>query len=121
MIPLCVCSDPYDCEEDDLFLDSDEEREEGNESTKMRPMMIEIDLDLSAMANARRCVSVYVYLPRCNIRTGKELCLYCPVAKSTIIQFAFEIMTISCINYYWIKFIPSFYMGSCILLCLSCM
>ncbi|KAG0710660.1 Nuclear export mediator factor Nemf [Chionoecetes opilio] len=49
-----LLSDPYDCEEDDLFLDSDEEREEGNESTKMRPMMIEIDLDLSAMANARR-------------------------------------------------------------------
>ncbi|KAK8390645.1 hypothetical protein O3P69_010388 [Scylla paramamosain] len=49
-----LLSDPYDCEEDDLFLDSDEEREEGNESTKMRPMMVEIDLDLSAMANARR-------------------------------------------------------------------
>lgn len=41
-----------------MFLDSDEEREEGNESTKMRPMMVEIDLDLSAMANARRCVFV---------------------------------------------------------------
>lgn len=49
-----LLSDPYDCEEDDLLLDSDEEREEGNESTKMRPMMVEIDLDLSAMANARR-------------------------------------------------------------------
>lgn len=55
---ICFLSDPYDCEEDDLLLDSDEEREEGNESTKMRPLMVEIDLDLSAMANARRCVCV---------------------------------------------------------------
>lgn len=47
-------SDPFDCDEDDLFLDSDEEREEGCESTKMRPMAVDIDLDLSAMANARR-------------------------------------------------------------------
>lgn len=47
-------SNPYDCEEDDILLDSDEEREEGNDSTKMRPMTVDIDLDLSAMANARR-------------------------------------------------------------------
>ncbi|XP_063613689.1 ribosome quality control complex subunit NEMF-like isoform X2 [Penaeus indicus] len=46
-------SDPYDFDEDDLLLDSDEEREEGHESTKMRPMAVEIDLDISAMANAR--------------------------------------------------------------------
>ncbi|XP_066952776.1 ribosome quality control complex subunit NEMF [Macrobrachium rosenbergii] len=46
--------DPFDREEDDMFLDSDEEREEGCESTKMRPMAVEIDLDLSAMANARK-------------------------------------------------------------------
>ncbi|KAK7079903.1 hypothetical protein SK128_022376, partial [Halocaridina rubra] len=46
--------DPFDREEDDLLLDSDEEREEGCESSKMRPMAVEIDLDLSAMANARK-------------------------------------------------------------------
>lgn len=44
------------------MLDSDEEREEGNESTKMRPMMVEIDLDLSAMANARRCIYLLSYI-----------------------------------------------------------
>lgn len=49
-----LLSDPYDCDEDDLLLDSDEEREEGNDSTKMRPMTLDIDLELSAMANARR-------------------------------------------------------------------
>ncbi|CAL4114173.1 unnamed protein product [Meganyctiphanes norvegica] len=47
-------ADPYDCDEDDLLLDSDEEREEGNESGKTRPMSIDIDLDLSALANARK-------------------------------------------------------------------
>ena len=35
--------------------------------------------------------------------------MYCPVSKSTIIQFAFEITNISCINYFCIKFIPGFY------------
>lgn len=47
-------ADPYDCDEDDLLLDSDEEREEGHESGKTRPMAIQIDLDLSALANARK-------------------------------------------------------------------
>ncbi|XP_042220810.1 nuclear export mediator factor NEMF-like [Homarus americanus] len=47
-------SNPYDCDEDDLFLDSDEEREEGNDSTNMRPITVDIDLELSAMANARK-------------------------------------------------------------------
>lgn len=47
-------ADPYDCDEDDLLLDSDEEREEGNDSGKNRPMAIQIDLDLSALANARK-------------------------------------------------------------------
>ncbi|XP_068212813.1 ribosome quality control complex subunit NEMF-like [Palaemon carinicauda] len=46
--------DPFDRDEDDMFLDSDEEREEGCDSNKMRPMAVEIDLDLSAMANARK-------------------------------------------------------------------
>ena len=58
------------------------------------------------------CVCVCVCLPNCNIQ--EELCLYCLVSKSTIIQFAFEIMNISCINNFCIKFIPDFYMGSCI-------
>ncbi|KAG7169666.1 Nuclear export mediator factor Nemf-like, partial [Homarus americanus] len=40
--------------ENDLFLDSDEEREEGNDSTNMRPITVDIDLELSAMANARK-------------------------------------------------------------------
>lgn len=39
-----------------MFLDSDEEREEGTESEKMRPMAVDINLDLSAHANARRQV-----------------------------------------------------------------
>ena len=37
-----------------MFLDSDEEREEGTESDKMRPLAVDINLDLSALANARR-------------------------------------------------------------------
>ncbi|XP_045605121.2 ribosome quality control complex subunit NEMF isoform X1 [Procambarus clarkii] len=49
-----LLSDPYDCDEDDILLDSDEEREEGNDSTKMRPMTVDIELELSAMANARK-------------------------------------------------------------------
>ena len=49
-----LLSDPFDREEDDMFLDSDEEREEGCDSNKMRPMAVDIDLDLSAMANARK-------------------------------------------------------------------
>ena len=52
---ICLCSsDPYDCDENDMLLDSDEEREEGAESEKMRPLAIDIDLDLSALANARK-------------------------------------------------------------------
>ncbi|KAB7495844.1 Nuclear export mediator factor Nemf [Armadillidium nasatum] len=47
-------SDPYDCDENDMLLDSDEEREHGTESEKMRPMAVDINLDLSALANARR-------------------------------------------------------------------
>lgn len=47
-------SDPYDFEENDCLLDSDEEREEGTDSTKLRPTTVEIDLDLSAFANARK-------------------------------------------------------------------
>ncbi|KAF2368485.1 protein of unknown function DUF3441 [Trinorchestia longiramus] len=49
-----MLSDPYDKDEDDAFLDSDEEREEGQESSKLRPTSIEIDLDLSAYANATK-------------------------------------------------------------------
>ncbi|XP_076044571.1 nuclear export mediator factor NEMF homolog Clbn [Oratosquilla oratoria] len=47
-------SDPYDQDEDDFLLDSDEEREEGHNSEKMRPMPVDIQLDKSALANARR-------------------------------------------------------------------
>uniref|UniRef100_A0A2P2I4N3 Nuclear export mediator factor NEMF n=1 Tax=Hirondellea gigas TaxID=1518452 RepID=A0A2P2I4N3_9CRUS len=47
-------SNPYDREEDDILLDSDEEREEGQESDKLRPTTLDIDLDLSAHANARK-------------------------------------------------------------------
>ncbi|KAK4318882.1 hypothetical protein Pmani_010146 [Petrolisthes manimaculis] len=47
-------SDPFDYDEDDMLLDSDEEREEGHQSTKMRPMDVEIDLEQTAMANARK-------------------------------------------------------------------
>ena len=47
-------------------------------------------------------VSVCIYLV---VTYRKKNC----VSKSTIIQFAFEIMNISCINHYCIKFIPGFY------------
>ena len=53
------------------------------------------------------CVCVRVYLPSCNVQE-KEQCSYCLISKSTIIQFAFEIMNI-CINNFCIKFIPGFY------------
>ncbi|MCL4130407.1 UNVERIFIED_CONTAM: hypothetical protein GTU68_067007, partial [Idotea baltica] len=47
-------SDPYDRDENDMLLDSDEEREPGTESEKMRPMAVDINLDLSSLANARK-------------------------------------------------------------------
>ena len=44
-------------------------------------------------------VCMCVCLPSCNIQKD------CTVFKSTIIQFAFEIMNISCINYFCFKVI----------------
>ena len=61
MLPLY--SDPYDYDADDCYLDSDEEREEGADTSKLRPTTVDIDLDLSAHANARRwAVPLYVVL-----------------------------------------------------------
>lgn len=59
---LWFYSDPFDYDEDDMLLDSDEEREEGHQSTKMRPMDVEIELEHTAMANARRSVCICAYV-----------------------------------------------------------
>ena len=43
-----------------MLLDSDEDREQGTESEKIQPTAIDIDLDLSALANARKWVACSV-------------------------------------------------------------
>ena len=76
---VMMLSDPYSNSLDDLLLDSDEEREEGEDPDILRPMAVTIDLELTAYANARR---YYTNKKKAGVKAEKTIAASAAAIKS---------------------------------------